>query len=185
MAHSIELLFDDDTDAALRQVWNALTAAGVPSQVRVQSATNRPHVTVAVAARIDAAVDDELAALAASLPLVCTLGAPLVFGRPPELGATARRGPFTLAHLVVPSPELLELHTRVHRICVPHMPSGPLRHSTPGHWTPHATLGRRISAEQLGLAFASVPEVTTELHGSFTALRRWDGDDHVEHLLIS
>lgn len=176
MAHSIELLFDEDTDAALRRAWEALTDAGVPSQARVRSATNRPHVTVAVADHIDSAVDVELRTLACRLlPLRCLVGAPLVFGR----------GRFTVAHLLVPSAELLELHRQVHEICAPHMSPGPAPHSAPGRWTPHATLGRRMSSAELGVAFASVTALTDERQAQFTALRRWDGDARVAHPLIS
>ncbi|MET0899127.1 MAG: 2'-5' RNA ligase family protein [Mycobacterium sp.] len=174
MAHSIELLFDDDTDAALRQVWDALADAGVPSQNRVASPTNRPHVTVVVADRLAPAVDTDLRALADRLPLPCLLGAPLVFGR----------GRLTLAHLVVPSAELLAFHRRVYDVCVPHLTPGPAPHSEPGSWTAHATLGRRLTPAQLGTAFAAVPALTGERRASFTGLRRWDGDERVEHVLI-
>lgn len=201
MAHSVELLFDAHTDAALRAVWDALTDAGIPSQARVRSSTNRPHVTVAVADHIAPAVDAGLQALAGRLPLRCVVGTPLVFGsspKPPnrresasglhhfvDVGVAKSRGRFTLAKLVVPSAELLELQRLVHEICAPHMTPGPAAHSGPGHWTPHATLGRRLNAGQLGTALAAVPALTTELHAQFTALRRWDGDQRVEHVLIS
>lgn len=175
MAHSIELLFDDDTDSALRRVWDALDDAGVPSQNRVSSPTNRPHVTVVVADHVDPEVDADLRALADLLPLPCLLGAPLVFGR----------GRFTLAHLVVPSAELLAFHRRVYEICAPRMTPGPAPHSEPDSWTAHATLGRRLDPADLGVAFASVAALTGERHASFTGLRRWDGDKRVDHLLLS
>lgn len=174
MAHSIELLFDDDTDAELRRVWQAMTDAGVPSQLRVQSATNRPHVTVVVTEHLDPAVDVELAALREHLPLPCRIGAPLVFGH----------GRLILAHLIVPSLPLLELHQQIHRICLPHMRSGPFPHARPGQWTPHATLGRRLDATQLAAAL-EVPGVTEDREATFTALRRWDGDARTEHVLLS
>ena len=181
MAHSIELLFDDDTDSALRQVWDALTEAGVPSQNRVSSPTNRPHVTVVVGDHLEPAVDAGLRALADQLPLPCLIGAPLVFGAAPRSG-TAR---LTLAHLIVPSDELLAFHRRVYDICVPHLTPRPAPHSEPGSWTAHATLGRRLDTAQLGTAFAAVPGLTGERRASFTGLRRWDGDARVEHVLIS
>jgi hypothetical protein len=200
VAHSIELLFDHDTDAALRSIWDALDAAGVPSQNRVTSPTNRPHVTMTVADHIDAAVDAELTALADLLPLPCIVGAPLVFGTRPKLtngpesasdsphfvglGAVRRPPRFTLAHLILPSAQLLDLHRRIHQICTPHMTPGPAPHSAPGNWTAHATLGRRVSAADLGVAFAAVLDLTGERQASFTALRRWDGDARVEHVLL-
>ena len=53
MAHSVELLFDQSTDAAIRRQWAALADAGLPSQANHPSPTNRPHVTLTVAQRID------------------------------------------------------------------------------------------------------------------------------------
>ena len=173
MAHSVELLLDAETDAALRGAWDALAQAALPSQARHTGVSNRPHVTLAVADAIAADVDDSLTALAGRLPLDCTIGAPLLFGA----------GRFTLARLVVPSAELLALQERVHQICLPHMSPGPAPHTHPGRWTPHTTLARRISAAQLGEAFAVLPG--GELSGRFVALRRWDGDQRIEHRLIS
>ena len=56
MVHSIELVFDRDTEAAIRRIWDDLAAAGIPSQ----APASRPHVTLAVAERIDADVDELL-----------------------------------------------------------------------------------------------------------------------------
>lgn len=59
MVHSIELVFDPDTEAAIRQTWKALAAAGIPSQ----APASRPHVTLAVADAIAADVDALLACI--------------------------------------------------------------------------------------------------------------------------
>jgi hypothetical protein len=131
-------------------------------------------VTVAVAGRISPDVDDPLRALADRLPLRTTVGAALFFGT----------GRFTLARLIVPSPELLALQRTVHGICLAHMAPGPPPHSTPDHWTPHTTLCRRLTAAQAGQALAEVRELGADLEGQFVALRRWDGDQRVEHRLI-
>lgn len=48
--HSIELVFDDDIESAIRQIWADLSAAGVPGQAAVA----RPHVSLTVAERLDA-----------------------------------------------------------------------------------------------------------------------------------
>ncbi len=173
MAHSVELLFDVETDAAVRRAWDVLAQAGLPSQAQHTAPSNRPHITLAVADTIAPDVDDALSALADLLPLDCTVGAPLVFGT----------GRFTLARLIVPSAALLTLQQQVHQLCLPHMSPGPASHTVPGRWTPHATLGRRLSAAQLGDALAVLP--TGDLAGRCVALRRWDGDQRVEHALIS
>ncbi len=93
MAHSVELLFDEDTDSALRGLWDALAAAGLASQSRVASPTNRPHVTLTVADHIGSDVDAPLRRLAAGLPMPCLIGTPLFFGN-----FSAGRG--TLARIV-------------------------------------------------------------------------------------
>lgn len=130
MVHSIELLFDPDTEAAVRAIWGDLAAADIPSRVP----TGRPHVTLAVAERIAPDVDPLLHSVKRQLPLACTVGAPLLFGR-----ANA-----VLARLIVPSAELLALHAEVHRLCGPYLLPGPLPNSLPGQWTAHVTVARRV-----------------------------------------
>lgn len=176
MAHSVELLFDADTEAAIVAIWQLLAAAGLPSQLHVKSDTNRPHVTLLAAQRISADIDDELRALAPELPISCVVGAPLVFDGP-------RR---TLARLIVPSAELLALHERVYRRCLPHLTGEPFAHCRPGHWTAHATLGRRYTAAAIGAAFAlGDASLGSALSARLTGLRRWDGDNRVDHLLVT
>lgn len=173
MVHSVELTLDAGADAAVRDIWQALAVAGVPSQAAHRSPSNRPHVTVTVAARMSGAVESDLAALLVRLPLSCRIGAPIIFGR----------GPYTLALLVIPSAGLLDLHAQVNRICLPHMESGPLRHAQPGQWTPHVTLARRLGADLLERALA-VAGTGTDIEGSFAGLRHWDGDARQEHPIL-
>ena len=71
-------------------------------------------------------------------------------------------------------------------LCRPHIDGEAFAHCRPGHWTAHATLGRRFTAVQIGAALALDED---GLHADITArlvgLRRWDGDNRVDHLLIS
>lgn len=168
MAHSVELLLDPETDAAIRGIWEALAENGIRSQAGHRGASNRPHVTMTVSAGIAGDVDRELSTAAAALPLSCRIGAPVLFGR----------GPFTLARLVVPCVELLELHADIYRICLPYMPSGAFAHAAPGHWTPHVTLARRVDAAQLDRA---MPAAGADIDGALVRLRRWDGDARSEY----
>ena len=145
MVHSVELLFDCDTESAVRGIWDDLMALGVRSQAAHTSPSNRPHVTLTVADRMDDAVTAALSPALAQLPLPCRIGAPMLFG-----GRS-----ITLVRLVVPSAGLLALQADVHRICLPHMPNGPLANAEPGQWTPHVTLARRMAAGVAGLALAA------------------------------
>ena len=175
MAHSIELLLDSRTDTAIRAAWQALADAGLPSQVQVKSATNRPHITLLAAQRISPEVDEVLRVLAPRLPLDCVVGAHVVFGGPR----------LTLARLIVPSAELLALHAEVFRLALPHVTGQPFAHCRPGHWTAHASLGRRLTAIEVGAALGLAEEVAPDLAAEVVALRRWDSDARTDHLLIA
>ena len=174
MAHSIELLLDARSDAVVREQWQALADAGLPSQLRVTSPTNRPHITLVAAQRISADADEALRGLASQLPLDCVLGAPLVFG--------GRR--LSLARLVVPSHALLAIHAEVYRLTLPHITGEPYAHCSPGHWTPHATLGRRYTADEIGPALAVVNDSGVDSAARVVGLRRWDSDARIDHMLV-
>jgi hypothetical protein len=173
MVHSLELLFDADTDAAIRRDWAALAEAGLPSHGAIRAGTNRPHVTLAVSAHLDPAVDHALAAALGRLPLDCRVGAPMIFG-----GRT-----LTLVRLIVPSLGLLDLQATVDAAAVPFMRPGAMPHSQPGQWTPHVTLCRRLAPADLASALAAISHA--DHAGTFTGMRRWNGDAHTEHLLAA
>jgi hypothetical protein len=84
---------------------------------------------------------------------------------------------------VVPSEELLSLQRAVHDLCLPHLEPGPAAHAVPGRWTPHATLSRRLSATDVGPALEGIGGLSRDLEGRFVGIRRWDGDQRIEHLL--
>ena len=172
MAHSIELLLDPDSDAVIRTAWSMLAAAGLPSQRHVTSPTNRPHITLLAAQAISADVDDALRDLAALLPLHCVIGASIVFTGPR----------MTLARLIVPTAPLLELHRAVYERTVPFVTGEPFAHCRPDSWTPHVTLGRRITAEAIGTAVSATH--AAEVAAQLTGLRRWDGDARIDRLLV-
>ncbi|OBA74675.1 hypothetical protein A5641_27045 [Mycobacterium sp. 1554424.7] len=166
MVHSIELVFDPDTEAAIRRIWEDLAGAGIPSQ----APASRPHVTLAVAERIDPQVDALLSPAAQRLPLQAAIGAPVLFGR----------ANVVFARLIVPTSELLALHAEVHRLCGPHLQPAPMANSLPGQWIGHITLARRVGGHQLGRALR-IAGRPSQLDGRFAGLRRWDGGKKAEH----
>ncbi|QUR67373.1 2'-5' RNA ligase family protein [Mycobacterium spongiae] len=168
MVHSIELVFDRDTEAAVRHIWDGLASVGIPSQ----APASRPHVTLAVADRVAPEVDDLLGPVADGLPLACAIGAPVFFGR----------GNLVLARLVVPTRDLLALHAEVHRLCASHLMPGPMSNSLPGQWTAHVTLARRAGGAQLSRALR-IAGRPAQIDGQFAGLRRWEGNKRVEHLI--
>ena len=170
MVHSVELLFDPDTESAVRRIWDALADAGVRARAAPVSPTDRPHVTLTVADNMSDAVSASLRPSLARLPLDCRIGAPMLFGS----------RAVTLVRLVVPSAELLSLQADVHRACLPHMLDGPLGNVEPGSWTPHVTLARRIGPDQLPEALA-LRQLGREIRGRLTGLRHWDGNAKVAY----
>jgi hypothetical protein len=166
MVHSVELVFDPDTEAAVRHIWDGLRQAGIPSQ----APASRPHATLTVAQRIDPEVDELLRPLVARFPLACRIGAPLLFGT----------GKAVLARLVVPTAELLEVHADVHRLCLPYLHPGPMPNALPGEWTAHVTVARRVDPGQLGRALR-IAGKPTEMVGGIVGLRRWDGNAKREY----
>jgi 2'-5' RNA ligase len=165
MVHSVELVFDPDTEAAIRHIWDGLREVGIPSQ----APASRPHATLTVAERIDPEVDEVLRPVAARLPIPCRIGAPLVFGRSQVI----------LTRLVVPTAQLLALHDDVYRLCLPHVAPEPMANSIPGQWTAHVTMARRVHGNQLGRALR-VAGRPSEIKGRIVGLRRWVGESKRE-----
>ncbi|OCB07659.1 hypothetical protein A5717_03500 [Mycolicibacterium porcinum] len=166
MVHSVELVFDPDTEAVVRGIWDTLRDKDIPSQ----APASRPHATLIVAQHIDAAADAVLAELVDRFPLPCHLGATLIFGRSAGV----------LARLLVPTDELLKVQAEVYRLCLPFMDPAPMPHAEPGNWTPHVTLARRVAPARLATA-VRVAGRPAEIVGQVTGLRHWDGDKRLEH----
>ncbi|KWX25120.1 hypothetical protein AFM11_06785 [Mycolicibacterium wolinskyi] len=166
MVHSVELVFDADTEAAVRHIWDGLRDAGIPSQ----APSGRPHATLTVAQHIDAAADAVLRPLTDRFPIPCQLGATLIFGRSAGV----------LARLLVPSPALLDVQAEVYRACLPLVSPAALPHTEPGQWTPHVTLARRVAPAKLAAALR-IAGRPAEIVGTVVGLRHWDGDKKAEH----
>jgi 2'-5' RNA ligase len=164
VTQSIELLLDDETDAAVRAQWEALKQAGLPSQARHTGATNAPHVTLAIAEQIPGPVEAALNDVADDVPLPIRLGSLLCFG-----GRTPWQ--VTLVRLVVPSAGLLSLQGRASA----HLEGlrGRGAYFGPGTWTPHVTLARDVPFEHVSVALAVLAE-QRDLDGEAVAVRRWD-----------
>ncbi|MHA7664632.1 2'-5' RNA ligase family protein [Mycolicibacterium sp. HS_4_1] len=165
MVHSVELLFDLDTEAVIRSLWDDLRDAGIAAQPPAA----RPHATLCVAQHIDDAVLPALAGLAGRFPFRARLGTTLVFGRTAGI----------LARLVVPSGELLDLHAGVCRLSAPHLRPGPMPHTNPGDWTPHVTLARRVPPDRLARALG-IAGRPAEISATARGLRLWNGNARTE-----
>ncbi|WP_067655536.1 2'-5' RNA ligase family protein [Nocardia harenae] len=162
MVQSVELLLDAAAESAVRAQWAALAAAGLPSQAQHTGASNRPHITAAVATELAPQAEAALAELEFE-PLPVTLGSPVVFG--------VER--LVLVRLVIATRALLALHRRVHAALGP-APGVPAN-IRPDAWTPHVTLARRLPPTRLGTAIGLIA-TDGDSAATVVGIRRWDGD---------
>ncbi len=167
MSDSVELLLDSAAEEAVRRDWVRLLELGLPSQARHTSPSNRPHITLAAAPVIDGAFDAALRGAVRDLPQEVRFGGLLLFG--------GGRRTFILVRSVVVSAALTDLHRRVGD-ALTGLP-GQFATTFAGNWTPHVTLARGLSADQVGQAVAAVqadPAAATAV-----AARRWDSSARV------
>ena len=164
MVQSVELVLDEALDVLVRDEWDALRDAGLPSQARHTGASNAPHVTIGVADLVDVEVEAALAAVDYGAGSPLRLGGLLVFG--------GRRS--VLSRVVVPSAGLIATHLAVQAA----LDGAPGRPDTtrPGAWTPHVTLARRLDRDQLAAALELLADRPRELVGTIRGARRWDSD---------
>ncbi|GAA3526658.1 hypothetical protein AFL01nite_04620 [Aeromicrobium flavum] len=154
---ALEISFEPSSDSAVVAQWEALRAAGLPSQADHRSMTNAPHLTLVAAAEIDPSVvsvaRDEIGPL---LPARVEVRGLVLFGHGPRM---------TIAHLVEPDPTLAAAVARV-RALVP-----ALRHPV---WTPHVTLARRVPSRLLTAALEVLDATDAPRELVADRLRWWD-----------
>jgi 2'-5' RNA ligase len=137
MAHALELFFDPSSEAEVKGVWAQLEAAGLPSLATRTHRRHRPHVTLAVAERIETARLEEARNRLAATHLDIKLYSPAVF---------QRKGVLYLS--VVPTMALLRLHQEVHAALSDSLVK-PWSPYSVGAWVPHCTLAQGLDRAQL------------------------------------
>jgi len=175
---SIELTFDPATEAAFRSEWALLQEAGLPNLGRHPDASNRPHLTLAAGRALEL-TDDLLAAFAGKPDAQASesseaLERPTI-RLPVELRVSglvlfrAGSGRYVLARPVVMTRDLLELHRNLLALA-----PDAVELTQPDRWTPHVTLARRLTSEQIAQALELLGEPPEP--GSCVAARFWNGE---------
>ncbi|MGW2826243.1 2'-5' RNA ligase family protein [Streptomyces sp. NPDC001443] len=162
---TVEVLLDEAADFEVREAWRRLADAGLPSQARLRSPTNSPHLTLAACPELTAPIRWELAEVAAVLPLPVRFTGVVRFERPTSVLAWALRLDAALA----------DLHRRVWDAVVSDSPPETLNPlHAPARWSPHVTLGR--SRRPGAFAGRRIPELlpTPPLSVRLTTLRSYD-----------
>jgi 2'-5' RNA ligase len=181
VTQSVELLLDDEQDAAVRRQWAALQAADLPSQSRHTGETNRPHITLSIAGAVPAYLETALkAAFTGRVPIPVRLGGVVCFTSAGTSTDGASTGRLVLARTVVPSVELLELQATCAELFAA-LP-GTSTQLQPGAWSPHVTLARNLPTEQAGAAFAALGGVE-ETDGTGVEVRRWNSESRTAWLI--
>jgi len=160
---SVELVLDPETERAVREDWDRLLAADLPSAGRNPAPSNRPHVTLAVRDHLDPSV---FAGVASLLPVRIELGGVLLLGH---------RDRFILTRHIVVNRGLLEVHGAVAELAG--TPEPRYSNTLPDRWTPHVTLARGLTATRLATALRLIPH--RHIVGEATGLRVWNAEERV------
>ncbi|MFC4066289.1 2'-5' RNA ligase family protein [Actinoplanes subglobosus] len=143
----MELVLDDTLDRAVRELWKILRVAGLRSLDNHRHPSNRPHITLAVAASLE------------SLP-VLRLPVPVRLGPACMLGRALARS--------ADSPELRDLHAEVWTSLDA---TNPLH--APEVWAPHVSLALNLPDDQRADALALLAGIPDSF-GEAVAIRSYD-----------
>lgn len=163
MPYAVELLFDEEGEARVRRIWEALKAAGLGAYM-VESGSI-PHITLAVCDSLSTSDTGNLSRIA-EIRFCKRLGefaarwAPFAvnFG---SVGAFPQSGTVFLAP--IPSEDLLMIHRHFHCSFDDFEANG-WKYYKPSLWVPHCTLS--ANAED-----SAVPEVIRLVLGKFRPFR--------------
>ena len=163
MVQSVELLLDEESDAAIRTQWDLLGDAGLPTARRsTPSPHHAPHVTLWAGQALSPESEEALPRLFGDLDLELVIGSVLLFG-PHRVG-------YVLVRQVLVSATLGDLQRRVVGVCG----SGFGDQFGDGSWSPHITLVRRVGVDQVTLALRALSSAPSELTATVRVARRWD-----------
>ncbi len=133
------LYFDEETDAAIRGLWQLIEDAGLPSFM--PGLNYPPHVTLLVCENIDLqGMREGLARFIAENPPM-----PVRFSGLGFFGEKER----VIYLAATPSRPLLDLHYRFHELTAPFV-TGQNAYYQPGTWVPHVTLDQGFPPDLTG-----------------------------------
>jgi hypothetical protein len=145
--HTVELLLDPRLEQGVRDLWDRLREAGLPSLATHRHPTNRPHLTLLTAA--------SPAGTRLALPVPAELGPVRMLGR-------------ALVRQVTPTAELRQIQADVWSAL-----PGIDRWPPPPDWTPHVSLALNVPAGRREAALHLLAALPAE-HGHFVAARSYD-----------
>lgn len=156
--HSLDLVLSPAHDALIRERWDALERAGLPSLARHRGSSNAPHVTVLSATHFEESVLQRARELFGPLlPCALPVTGLVVLGRGPWVLAEALAAP---AAVLTAVEDFRALQT-----------GNP---EEPRPWVPHVTLAKRMDAPAVARALEVLGATPAPDALEVTALRRWN-----------
>lgn len=148
------LYFDEQTDAAVRGLWQIIEDAGLPSNML--GLNFPPHMSILVCE------DNDVESLRKTLPEFIALHPPLALTFH-SLGVFA--GGDGVVYLApTPTRELLQFHAGLWDLIAPHS-TNPNPLYSPGMWVPHVTLDLDVPEELVGEVVHVLTLATLPTHG--------------------
>lgn len=156
MPFAVELDMDDHAAAAVRQVWQSLVDAGIPSLPLSLGA--RPHLSLCVYESLDLALTqkqlERFTRQTKTFPF--ELDAVETFPGSSGVVFLAPR----------PSESLVDLHVRFHTDFTAHRATAS-RYYLPGNWKPHCTIAEELSSNQVDQAIKICRNASLPICGQF------------------
>ncbi len=159
MNFAIELFLDEAAEARIREIWERIAEAGLPS--RLLELGNTPHVSLGVCARLDpVGFARQLSEFASREP---KLHATFV-----SLGTFSnRQGVVFLG--VIATRELIDLHARFDALFGA-AARDPWEYYRPGRWVPHCTLTTALDPGQVAAALRLCADVPLPIQASLESV---------------
>ena len=173
MNFAIELWLDENAEARIRELWERIAGAGLPS--RLLEFGHTPHVSLGVCAQLDpVAFAARLGEFASREP---KRHATFV-----SLGTFSNRQGVVFLGLIA-TPELLELHARFDALFV-RVAREPWEYYRPGRWVPHCTLTTALDPSQVAAALRVCAEVPLPIQATLESVAIVENPDGKVHARI-
>ncbi len=173
MNFAIELCLDEHAEARIREIWERIERAGLPS--RLLEFGHTPHVSLGVCAQLDRTI---------FVPRLVEFAA-----REPKLHATfVSLGTFSNRQGVVflgliNTRELIDLHARFDAFFAS-AAREPWEYYRPGRWVPHCTLTTALEPEQVASALRVCAEVPLPIQATLESVALVENPDGAVHARI-
>jgi hypothetical protein len=170
---AIELCLDEQADARIREIWERIERAGLPS--RLLEFGHTPHVSLGVCADLDRpSFTARLAEFAAREPKLHATFA--------SLGTFSNRQGVVFLGLIN-TRELLDMHARFDALFAV-TARDPWEYYRPGRWVPHCTLTTALDPTQVAAALRVCAEVPLPIQATLESVAIVENPDGVVHARI-